>query len=82
MPQRTNAKRHAPIPALAGIGLRHPHIQQFLDAPPEIGWLEVHSENYLGAGGPRMAAIETIRRDFSLSCHGVRPIARQRRGPR
>ncbi len=60
-----------PIPARAGIGLRHPHVQDFLDAPPAVGWSEVHSENYLAAGGLRLAALERIRRDRPLSCHGV-----------
>ena len=72
MPARSTA--HAAsgaVPARAGIGLRHPHVQQFLDAPPAVGWIEVHSENYLGAGGLRMAALAQIRRDLPLSCHGV-----------
>jgi uncharacterized protein (UPF0276 family) len=60
-----------PIPARAGIGLRHPHIQEFLDGPPAIGWVEVHSENYLAGGGLRLSALERIRRDLPLSCHGV-----------
>src|SRR5512143_1397347 len=60
-----------PIPARAGIGLRHTHVQDFLDAPPATGWIEVYSENYLGRGGPRLAALEAIRRDFPLSCHCV-----------
>jgi uncharacterized protein (UPF0276 family) len=59
------------VPTRAGIGLRHPHIAQFLDRPPPIGWVEVHSENYLAAGGPRLAALERIRRDRPVSCHGV-----------
>jgi uncharacterized protein (UPF0276 family) len=60
-----------PIPAQAGIGLRHPHVQQFLDGPPPVGWAEVHSENYLAGGGPRLASLERIRRDLPISCHGV-----------
>jgi len=59
------------IPARAGIGLRHPHVAAFLDASPAVGWVEVHSENYLGAGGVRLAALERIRRDRPVSCHGV-----------
>jgi hypothetical protein len=62
---------HATIPARAGIGLRHPHIQAFLDGPPPVGWAEVHSENYLAGGGPRLSALERIRRDLPISCHGV-----------
>ena len=62
---------HAPIPARAGIGLRHPHVQQFLEALPSIGWAEVHSENYLAGGGLRLSTLERIRRDLPISCHGV-----------
>ena len=68
---QAQAAANGAVPARAGIGLRHPHVQQFLDAPPATGWVEVHSENYLGAGGLRLAALERIRRDFPLSCHGV-----------
>jgi len=59
------------IPARAGVGLRHPHVTGFLRERPAIGWLEVHTENYMSAGGPRRAALETLRRDYPLSCHGV-----------
>lgn len=71
MSQGMHPGRCGPIPAQAGIGLRHPHVAAFLEAPPRIGWVEVHSENYLGAGGVRLAALERIRRDRPLSCHGV-----------
>ena len=67
----TTAAPPRPIPARAGIGLRHRHVPDFLREPPPVGWIEVHSENYLADGGPRLAALETIRRDFPLSCHGV-----------
>jgi uncharacterized protein (UPF0276 family) len=60
-----------PIPTRAGIGLRHVHIKDFLDHRPDVGWIEVHSENYLGRGGPRLKALDHIRRDFPLSCHCV-----------
>ncbi len=62
--------RHA-IPARAGIGLRQPHIDQVLLEAPDVGWLEIHSENYLAPGGPRLRALELVRRDYPLSCHGV-----------
>lgn len=60
-----------PIPAAAGIGLRHPHLPDFLNGLPAVAWLEVHSENFLAEGGPRRRALERIRRDYPLSCHGV-----------
>jgi len=65
----------SPLPARAGVGLRHRHVADFLTAPPAVAptvaWIEVHSETYLAAGGPRLRALEAIRRDFPLSCHGV-----------
>ena len=65
------ARDRAAFPARAGIGLRHPHLPAFLAAPQPAAWLEVHSENYLAPGGPRVAALERLRGDYPLSCHGV-----------
>jgi len=59
-----------PIPAKAGIGLRFQHHQAVVDARPEIAWLEVHSENYMGGGAP-LRYLEDIRRDYPISFHGV-----------
>lgn len=60
-----------PIPALAGIGLRSAHYQHLLQTLPDIGWLEVHSENYFGAGGPPLFYLEQARAHYPLSLHGV-----------
>lgn len=59
-----------PMPAVAGVGLRFPHHQAFVDTRPVIGWLEVHAENYMGGGTP-VHYLETLRRDYPLSFHGV-----------
>ena len=61
----------APIPASAGIGLRSPHLAEIAAEPPPVAWLEVHAENYMALGGPRLRALEQIRRDRPLSIHGV-----------
>jgi len=61
----------APIPAIAGIGLRSAHVQQFLSGDPAVPWLEVHSENYFAAGGGAHAALERIRARYPVSFHGV-----------
>ncbi len=53
-----------------GIGLRQPHYRAALDDPPPVGWLEVHSENYLGGGAP-LRILARFRRDYPLSLHGV-----------
>ena len=39
--------------------------------PAAAGWLEVHSENYFGAGGQPHAFLEALRADYPLSLHGV-----------
>jgi uncharacterized protein (UPF0276 family) len=62
----------APIPALAGIGLRTPHYREMIERrPANVGWLEVHSENYFGEGGRPHAFLEMLRADYPLSLHGV-----------
>lgn len=38
---------------------------------PPVGWLEVHSENYFGAGGKPLRYLEQIRAYYPLSLHGV-----------
>ena len=58
------------LPA-AGIGLRHPHYREMLARRPQLAFLEVHSENYFGAGGPPHHYLEQLRPDYPLSLHGV-----------
>ncbi len=55
----------------AGIGLRARHYPEFLGARPAAGWIEVHSENYFGAGGRDRGALEALRHDYPVSLHGV-----------
>ncbi len=58
------------IPALPGIGLRFPHHRAVIAQRPRVAWFEVHSENYVG-GGAAIRDLETIRRDYPVSLHGV-----------
>ncbi len=53
-----------------GIGLRSPHYQEIIDNPPNLGWLEIHPENYFG-GGLHRHYLRQIRQDFPVSMHGV-----------
>ena len=59
------------LPVSAGISLRFPHVARVRAEQPAIGWLEVHSENYFVDGGPAIAALDAIRRDYPISLHGV-----------
>jgi hypothetical protein len=55
----------------AGIGLRAQHVRQILEEKPQIGWFEVHSENFFSLGGVPAHYLERIRADYPLSLHGV-----------
>ncbi|MDR6674677.1 DUF692 domain-containing protein [Xanthomonas sp. 1678] len=55
----------------AGIGLKPQHYAQALDCPAPGLWFEVHPENYLVQGGPRLAWLEAIAARHPLSLHGV-----------
>jgi uncharacterized protein (UPF0276 family) len=58
------------LPARAGIGLRAPHVAEVMAARPEVAWLEVHAENYMG-GGAAVRSLERLRRDYPVALHGV-----------
>lgn len=60
-----------PVPARAGIGLKPQHFDTVLASRPDIGWFEVHAENYLVDGGPLHHCLERIRADYPLSFHCV-----------
>jgi uncharacterized protein (UPF0276 family) len=61
-----------PVLALpAGIGLRAEHAVEFLERQPDVGFIEVHAENYFGRGGRMLNLLEQARRDHALSLHGV-----------
>lgn len=54
-----------------GIGLRACHYRDFLEGRPRVDWIEVHSENYFGAGGWDRHVLTRLRADYPLSLHGV-----------
>ena len=55
----------------AGLGLKPQHFDEAVASPAADLWFEVHAENYMVAGGPRLAMLEALRRDRPLSLHGV-----------
>ena len=61
----------APLPARAGVGLKPEHIDPILAERPDIGFFEIHAENYMGDGGPPHRRLEAIRALYPLSLHGV-----------
>ncbi len=61
----------AALPARAGIGLKLAHAPALLAERPDLGFLEVHAENLMGAGGPPHAWMRALRERLPLSLHGV-----------
>ncbi|SON57608.1 hypothetical protein HDIA_4067 [Hartmannibacter diazotrophicus] len=59
------------IPGRAGVGLKPEHFADILGERPDLGFFEIHAENYMGAGGPTHRHMEMIRRDYPVSVHGV-----------
>src|ERR1700688_1786556 len=55
----------------AGTSFKHEHLSAILAERPAHGFFEVHAENYMGAGGPTHRALESVRRDYPISLHGV-----------
>jgi uncharacterized protein (UPF0276 family) len=58
-------------PARAGIGLKPQHFTEILATGPDLGFFEIHAENYLVAGGPFHHTLGRIRERYPLSIHGV-----------
>lgn len=59
------------IPSRAGVGLKAEHYRTIIDMTPDIGFFEIHAENYMGAGGPPHRYLSAIRERYPLSLHGV-----------
>jgi uncharacterized protein (UPF0276 family) len=53
-----------------GIGLRLPHLAEIAATGPQLGFLEVHAENYMAETAALDRLVE-LRRDYPVSVHGV-----------
>ena len=65
------AKTLSDIPKRAGVGLKSAHYETILEDLPDIGWFEIHAENYMGDGGAPHRYLERIRQNYPVSLHGV-----------
>ena len=59
------------LPLRAGLGLKPQHFTEILETFPDLGFFEIHAENYLVAGGPFHHYLGRIRERYPLSIHGV-----------
>jgi uncharacterized protein len=59
------------LPGRSGLGLKPAHFRDILESRPDLGFFEIHAENYLVAGGPFHHFLGEIGRRYPLSIHGV-----------
>lgn len=59
------------LPAAAGLGFKPEHFPAIRETRPELGFFEIHAENYMGAGGPPHRQLTALRQDYAISLHGV-----------
>ncbi|NNA65482.1 DUF692 domain-containing protein [Pseudomonas gessardii] len=59
------------LPRRSGLGLKSEHFHDVLATLPDVGFFEVHAENYMVAGGPFHHYLGLIREHYPLSLHGV-----------
>lgn len=60
-----------PLSARAGIGLKPAHMGELAEHRPDLGFLEVHTENAMVRGGPYLARLAELGERYPLSLHGV-----------
>ncbi|MEY4766222.1 MAG: hypothetical protein RI907_2895 [Pseudomonadota bacterium] len=68
----TPARPQAPRPEqLTGIGLRPAHAAALLAHPADIGFVEVHAENFFGDDAATRQGLMPFRERWDVSLHGV-----------
>ncbi len=66
-----NLSDNAPVHSYVGIGYKSQYLSNVLTENTDIGWLEIHAENYMIDGGPRKAMMLDLAERYPISCHGV-----------
>ena len=55
-----------------GLGLRHELSRDLFEArPAEVGWVEIHPENFIGRGGSFAAMLEEAAARYDVVTHGL-----------
>lgn len=63
--------RRRTLPARPGVGYKPQHFSDILTGSGPVEWLEIHAENYMGAGGRPIAQLRHLAERFPISVHGV-----------
>lgn len=65
-----SSKNHS-LPLRSGVSLKAEHYHTILENKPDVGWFEIHPENYMGQGGLPHYFLSEIVQHYPLSMHGV-----------
>jgi uncharacterized protein (UPF0276 family) len=63
--------RFTDLPAATGVSLKPEYFADALALKPGETWFEVHPENYMVGGGPRLEGLLSAAERFQISLHGV-----------
>lgn len=66
-----NCTNESSLPLRAGVGLKPEHFSRIIETWPDLGFFEIHAENYMVDGGPFHYYLTRIRENYPLSIHGV-----------
>jgi uncharacterized protein len=67
------------LPAAAGLGYKAQHFAGLMADPGPVAWLEIHAENYMGAGGRPLAQLRALAGPFPRLGPWRGPVDRRRR---
>ncbi len=59
------------LPRAPGVGYKPQHFAAIMASASPVEWLEIHAENYMGAGGRPLAQLRHLAERFAISVHGV-----------
>ncbi|WP_111731794.1 DUF692 domain-containing protein [Roseovarius amoyensis] len=59
------------LPPAPGVGYKPQHFTAIIEDASPVEWLEIHAENYVGAGGRPLAQLRALAERFPISVHGV-----------
>lgn len=59
------------LPPAPGVGYKPQHFTAIMADASPVEWLEIHAENYMGAGGRPLAQLRALAERFPISVHGV-----------
>ena len=68
---RIRASQPTTVRPDVGAGFKAKHFEEIQRGQADIGWFEVHAENYMVEGGVRLAMLEALGARWPISLHGV-----------